>query len=270
MAHVAILCDHLAGKLSLLLQKIVYGVQLSRPGVNEKACPHVNIRTNFQHPSSYASNVLISSWFLFSLVFCLSVSDKSFDSRFLFNILSHTNILLRFLSLSLSLSFSVTLNVILYFTNLRPPTLLLLLLLNLSSVTLQCVLLFVSASFCFFPFSSSWIRPECVCECLICSLCWLLFVKHTFNSSILYCICFPFFLFVSISRAHARVCVLYLLEFSTNGALPPQIHARTCLPSRRVSIGGPNRCAIDVMGFITFVINRSQCSTGMFGMKYVR
>lgn len=152
MAHVAILCDHLAGKLSLLLQKIVYGVQLSRPGVNEKACPHVNIRTNFQHPSSYASNVLISSWFLFSLVFCLSVSDKSFDSRFLFNILSHTNILLRFLSLSLSLSFSVTLNVILYFTNLRPPTLLLLLLLNLSSVTLQCVLLFVSASFCFFHF----------------------------------------------------------------------------------------------------------------------
>lgn len=266
MAHVAILCDHLAGKLSLLLQKIVYGVQLSRPGVNEKACPHVNIRTNFQHPSSYASNVLISSWFLFSLVFCLSVSDKSFDSRFLFNILSHTNILLRFLSLSLSLSFSVTLNVILYFTNLRPPTHLLLLL-NLSSVTLQCVLLFVSASFCF-PFSSSWIRQECVC--LICSLCWLLFVKHTFNSSILYCICFPFFLFVSISRAHARVSVLYLLEFSTNGALPPQIHARTCLPSRRVSIGGPNRCAIDVLVFITFVINRCQCSTGMFGMKYVR
>lgn len=56
----------------------------------------------------YASNVLISSWFLlFSLVFCLSVSDKSFDSRFLFNILSHTNILLRFLSLSLSLVLSL-------------------------------------------------------------------------------------------------------------------------------------------------------------------
>lgn len=91
---------------------------------------------------------------------------------------------------------------------------------------------------------------QSVCECLICSLCWLLFVKHTFNSSILYCICFPFFLFVSISRAHARVSVLYLVEFSTNGALPPQIHARTCLPSRRVSIGSPNRCAIDVLVFI--------------------
>lgn len=192
------------------MQKNVYGVQLSRPGVNEKACPHVNIRTNFQHPSSYASNVLISSWFLFSLVFCLSVSDKSFDSRFLFNILSHTNILLRFLSLSLSLflSFSVTLNVILYFTNLRPPNLFLLLL-NLSPVTLQCVLLFVSASFYFSVFFI--LVPSGVCVCLICSLCWLLFVKHTFNSSILYCICFPFFLFVSISRAHARVSVPYLL-----------------------------------------------------------
>lgn len=96
----------------------------SFPGrrVNEKACPHVNIRTNFQHPSSFASTMcvfLFSSWFCF-LAF-LSVSDKSFDSRFvLFLIYCHTQTFLFAFSHYLSLAFSVTLNVILYFTSFLP------------------------------------------------------------------------------------------------------------------------------------------------------
>lgn len=122
--------------------------------------------------------MLISSWYLFSLVFCLSVSDKSFDSRFLFNILSHTNILLRFLSLSLSLSFSVTLNVILYFTNLRP--LLLLLLLNLSPVTLQMCAFVCFCKFFVFPFSPSWIRQECVSVFDLLSLSLLVIICKTY------------------------------------------------------------------------------------------
>lgn len=133
------------------------------------------------------------------LVFCL--------------IYCHTQTFFFAFSHYLSLSFSVTLNVILYFTNLRP--LLLLLLLNLSPVTLQMCAFVCFCKFFVFPFSPSWIRQECVSvfDLLSLSLCWLLFVKHTFNSSILYCNCFPFFLFVSISRAHARTCkcVPYLL-----------------------------------------------------------
>lgn len=160
MAHVAILCDHLAGKLSLLMQKVCLrspAFQARSKRESLSTCQHTNL---LSAPFIICFQCVDFKLVLFSLAFCLSVSDKSFDSRFLFNILSHTNILLRFLSLSLSLSFSVTLNVILYFTNLR------LFFFFYYSISLPshcnvCFCLFLQVFV--FPFSSSWIRQECVC-----------------------------------------------------------------------------------------------------------
>lgn len=87
-------------------------------------------------------------YFCFQVGLCflaiLSVSDKSFDSRFvLFLIYCHTQTFFFAFSHYLSLSFflTVTLNVILYFANLlRLPSFLLSLSLSIS-VTFLCVLL---------------------------------------------------------------------------------------------------------------------------------
>lgn len=136
--------------------------------------------------------------FVFMLFYQLVIS-LSILVLFLFNILSHTNILLRFLSRS----FSVTLNVILYFTNR-----LLQLFYSISMSTTfslsHCnVCFYVSASFVFCIILDS-------VQSVFDLLCWLLFVKHTFNSSILYCICFPFFLSCFYTSVFVYVCVCLL------------------------------------------------------------
>lgn len=162
--------------------------------------------------------------------------------------MSHTNILLRFLSLSRYLSFSVTLNVILYFANrlrLSPQSL------PLCQIA-ACVLLVFSASL----FVSSWI-PSRVFDLL----CWLFIVKHTFNSSILYCICFPFLLSCFFTLLRVWLCLCAFFGAATaNGALRTQIHTPTLTHTRvcpRIyRLEATDRCAID--GF-QFVAKSLQC-----------
>lgn len=161
-----------------------------------------NIRTNFQHPSSYAFTINVCVFVVcFQVGFCfhafLSVSDKSFDSRFVFVLIyCHTQTF--FFAFSLALFLSVTLNVILYFTNrlqsnssTQSPFL---------SLSHCNVCFYVSASFVFCIILDS-------VQSVFDLLCWLLVVKHTFNSSILYCICFPFFLSCFYTSVFVYVCV---------------------------------------------------------------
>lgn len=246
MAHVAILCD-LAGKLSLLQKCVfffVFGVSSFPTSwrVNEKACPHV------QHTNSLSAPFIICFHnqcvcvvvVCFQVGFCfhafLSVSDKSFDSRFVFVLIyCHTQTF--FFAFSLALFLSVTLNVILYFTN------------RLQSYSsTQSPFLLFSLSHCNVCFNVSASFVFCIIldsvQSVFDLLCWLLFVKHTFNSSILYCICFPFFLSCFYMSVFVYVCVL--LNDGKWRTVYKHIHTatHTCLPSL-YRLEATNRCAID-------------------------
>lgn len=143
----------------------------------------------------------------FQVGFCfhafLSVSDKSFDSRFVFVLIyCHTQTF--FFAFSLALFLSVTLNVILYFTNRLQSN---------SSTQSPFLPSFISLSHCNVCFNVSASFVFCIIldsvQSVFDLLCWLLFVKHTFNSSILYCICFPFFLSCFYTSVFVYVCVCF-------------------------------------------------------------
>lgn len=166
-------------------------------------------------------------YFCFQVGLCflaiLSVSDKSFDSRFvLFLIYCHTQTFFFAFSHYLSLSFflSVTLNVILYFANLlRLPSFL------LSFSLSHCYVCFQRVFFCKFV---------CIILDSVKSvfdlLCWLFIVKHTFNSSILYCICFPFLL-SSVSRVWLCLCACSSVYDGAHKYTRTHAHTHTCTPS---------------------------------------
>lgn len=216
--------------------------------VNEKACPHV------QHTNSLSAPFIICFHnqcvcvvvVCFQVGFCfhafLSVSDKSFDSRFVFVLIyCHTQTF--FFAFSLALFLSVTLNVILYFTNRLQ-----------SNSSTQSPFLLFSLSHCNVCFNVSASFVFCIIldsvQSVFDLLCWLLFVKHTFNSSILYCICFPFFLSCFYTSVFVYVCVCVFLNDGKWLTVYKHIHTaththtHTCLPSL-YRLEATNRCAID-------------------------
>lgn len=143
--------------------------------VNVKACPRAcqHRRTNFRL-------TLIVSFQCFEVLFVIS-SDKSFDSRFVY-ILSHT--------LVHSLQFSISLIIVSCTFLYRLPSL------------PNCLLLVCWLSNTIHLFSSLF-HPSNVWFALL-----VIIVKHTFNSSILYCICYisPCIFF---SRCYKVNCAVY-------------------------------------------------------------